>query len=178
MTYKREQIKAALAEMLLKLGGEAPVGKAGLDWAVDQTLDIVEHRNNVPPLRDRVLINVEGIDDGVEEDYDGERRRAEVVDKLADANVITSKEAAYANGGEESDFHKIVLDLDVPATLVPSSTGGHFHLYIDYDLHWDDYVELLEVLAKIELVEEGYVEASKREGYTSARLPWVRKADK
>lgn len=177
MTYKREQIKAALAEMLLKLGGEAPVGKAGLDWAVDQTLDIVEHHNNVPPLRDRVLINVEGIDDGVEDDYDGRRRVATVVDRLAEANVITSKEKSTHGQEDSDDFHKIILDLDVPATLIPSSTEGHFHLYIDYDLHWDDYVELLEALAKTGLLEEGYVEASKREGYTSARLPWVRKAE-
>ncbi len=92
-------------------------------------------------------------------------------DDLAKATVITSKTLA-------SERHKVVLDLDLPAKLIPSTTPGHFHLYVDHEIEWDVYANLLDALEKAGLVEPGYVNASKDRGYTAARLPWVRKAPK
>ncbi len=72
-------------------------------------------------------------------------------------------------------WHTIMLDLDVPATLVPSTTPGHSHLYIDVPVRWEMYQEILAVLAKAKILEKGYVGASVHRGFTSLRLPWVRK---
>lgn len=112
------------------------------------------------PMDGQVLSAVE-----LDNPYDGER----VLNVEAGAaNVITS----LITG---SDLHKPVIDLDLAAKLVPSSTPGHFHLFIDREMPWETYVELLEALVKAGLVEPGYVDASRERGYTAVRLPWVRK---
>ena len=35
--------------------------------------------------------------------------------------------------------HRPILDLDFPAALVPSTTPGHFHLYLDKPMAEEDY---------------------------------------
>lgn len=72
-------------------------------------------------------------------------------------------------------FHRPVLDLDFPAHVVPSSTPGHGHLYLDKVLKWSDYVKVLEVLGEVGILEPGYVSASIAREFTSVRLPWVKK---
>lgn len=103
-----------------------------------------------------------------EEIHNTERRDTDDVEK---ATVITSRVAGSAR-------HKVVLDLDLPAKLIPSTTPDHFHLYIDHELDWDVYVELLRALVKAGLVEPGYLGASEARGFTAARLPWVKKETK
>lgn len=71
--------------------------------------------------------------------------------------------------------HKFLIDLDMPAKVVPSSTPGHCHLFIDHAMTWDTYEKLLIALADAGLVEPGYVNASIDQGYTTVRLPHVRK---
>lgn len=88
------------------------------------------------------------------------------------ANCVSSRIAATPFGGPQ---HAIILDLDLPAYLVPSSTPGHSHLYIDKVLPEADYYELLDALAHAGVIEPGYVTASKRKGGTHLRLPWVKK---
>lgn len=75
--------------------------------------------------------------------------------------------------------HVVALDLDIPAYLVPSSTGGHSHLYIDVPggIPWEDYRPLLEQLAKCKVIEPGYADVSIKRGHSDLRLPWVSKAD-
>jgi hypothetical protein len=70
-----------------------------------------------------------------------------------------------------------VLDLDLPAQLIPSSTPGHFHLYLDVELSHSTYMDLLTALAAAGIIERGYADASRERGYTAVRLPWVRKDD-
>lgn len=72
-------------------------------------------------------------------------------------------------------MHKVVIDLDHDARLVPSSTPGHHHLFIDKPMRWDQLVRLLCVLAEVGLVEPGYVSASIERGHTSVRLPDVKR---
>lgn len=85
------------------------------------------------------------------------------------ANVMTSKLRL------KKDKHKVVLDIDLPAQLLPSSTPGHFHLLIDHEVPWDKYVNLLNALAEAGVIEEGYAGASIARGWTAVRLPWVKK---
>ncbi len=94
------------------------------------------------------------------------------------ANLLTSRVALKPD--EEYDIfaepkHKVVIDLDLPAKLVPSTTPDHFHLIIDHEIGEDQYFKLLDVMAECGLIEPGYVHASKDRGYTAVRLPWVRK---
>jgi len=74
-----------------------------------------------------------------------------------------------------SKMHAPVLDLDIPHTLVPSTTEGHSHLYLDVPMPWWKYRLLLHVLAWTGVVQKGYVGASVRRGHTDVRLPWIKK---
>lgn len=71
--------------------------------------------------------------------------------------------------------HRPVLDIDFPVKVVPSSTPGHFHLYLDKEMSWEVYEELLKALGKAGILEEGYVRASIAREHTSVRLPWIKK---
>ena len=59
--------------------------------------------------------------------------------------------------------------------LVPSSTPGHSHLYLDVAVPWYAYVDLLRVMCQAGIVEEGFYSLSKHRGLTCVRLPWVQK---
>ena len=72
---------------------------------------------------------------------------------------------------EGETLHRPVLDLDMNAALIPSATPGHFHLYIDKLIPWENYDKLLRVMADCGILEQGYVDASIERGYSSARLP-------
>jgi hypothetical protein len=86
---------------------------------------------------------------------------------LPEANVIGSKTV--------SGLHYPVLDIDVPAMLVPSSTPDHSHLYIKTLMEWRKYAMLLEVLAAVGILEDGFVGAANPRQETFARTPWIRK---
>lgn len=92
----------------------------------------------------------------------------ELTDNINEAHVITSDTRA---GG----LHRPILDLDFPAALIPSTTPGHFHLYLDKEMTWDSYERLLKSLGRAGILESGYVSASIARAYTSVRLPWVKK---
>lgn len=110
----------------------------------------------------------------------GYTRPSETAD-VEQANLITSKVAGQPEPSTDPwgdrARHKVVLDVDLPVTVIASSTPGHHHLFIDHEIDWADYVRLLEALAACGLVEQGYVNASTQRGYTSVRLPWVKKSD-
>lgn len=86
------------------------------------------------------------------------------------ANLVTSLVADRAGR-----WHAPVLDLDFPAELVPSTTEGHFHLYLDHEIPEDRYFRLLDALADCGIIERGYASASKRRGFSAVRVPWVKK---
>lgn len=90
---------------------------------------------------------------------------------ITDANISTSiREDAEGH-------HAVLLDLDVPAYLVPSSTAGHSHLYVDVRVPQDRYFRLLDSLAECGVIQPGYAAASKHRGGTALRLPWVKKPE-
>ena len=93
----------------------------------------------------------------------------EVVENLMDANVVSSDSRI------NPDVHYPVIDLDVPVYLVPSSTPGHSHLYINVGMSFEEYAQILRALTEAGVVEEGYGEASFRRGRSDVRLPWIQK---
>lgn len=103
-----------------------------------------------------------------------------------EANVVTSlrTDAASASIGTMGGFdvkviedrkHALLLDLDIPAYLVPSSTPGHSHLYVDVEIGEHDYFSLLDQLARCGVIQQGVANSARRKGGTSLRLPWKRK---
>ncbi|MFW6598142.1 hypothetical protein ACOCHS_06390 [Propionibacteriaceae bacterium Y2011] len=87
------------------------------------------------------------------------------------ANIVCSDLIAP----HKPSMHYPVIDLDIPVTLIPSSTPGHSHLYIDTAVPWDKFVDVLQALAHAGIVEQGYADASVRRGYSAVRLPWIKK---
>lgn len=99
-------------------------------------------------------------------------------DDLERAEAVSSRvrdRRDWTAAGINAALHRPLLDLDFPAAVIPSSTEGHCHLYIDKLLTWDQYERLLDVMAEIGLLEDGYVKASKARRCTFLRLPWVKK---
>ena len=96
--------------------------------------------------------------------------RRVVVDNPMHANLIGS----LCRDG----MHRPVLDIDLPCQLLPSSTPGHFHLYIDLPLDPGPYMELLQALADAGVVSRFYAEAAVHRGQTFVRPPWVKKPPK
>lgn len=91
---------------------------------------------------------------------------------LVDSNLVCSDRK------DNPDLHIPVLDLDMPAMLLKSSTYGHYHLYIDKPMSWENYEKLLDVLGEVGILEPGYVAVSKKRKRTQLRTPWTKKARK
>lgn len=76
----------------------------------------------------------------------------------------------------ETDMHSPCIDIDFEARLVPSTTPGHYHLYLDgLALHWSAYMDLLSALVDAGVIDEGYFNASEARGMTTVRPSHVRK---
>jgi len=114
-----------------------------------------------------------GNDDSQTKDDNRPGDRAFVTD-LQDANVVTSQHSTAPDGQAR---HALVLDIDHPAWLMPSTTPGHFHLYVDVPegITNEKYTTLLTALADAGVIEWGYASASIARGFTSVRLPWIQK---
>lgn len=85
------------------------------------------------------------------------------------ANLISSK--------CESGKHAPVIDIDFPIAVYPSSQLGHYHLYIDKEITWTQYVRILKALSSAGIIETGYLKASLEKGYTAVRPVGVVKPD-
>jgi hypothetical protein len=100
---------------------------------------------------------------------------------IAVANVVSSelRPADPLLSDPLDARHVVAIDLDVPAYLVPSSTEGHNHLYIDvpHGIPHYRYMALLSALADCGVIEKGYAAVSIKRGHSDLRLPWVQKGD-
>lgn len=110
-------------------------------------------------------------DDGHEEPYDGGELVS--IDRrptggLEGANLVSS--LCY------DDYHRPALDIDVPCHYVPSSTGGHGHLYFPtVAMDWPMYRMLLDVLAYVGIIDPNYRDASVMREQSLLRPPGVTK---
>lgn len=99
----------------------------------------------------------------------GNKARQQEVTSLDDADIVSSQFK------DDPDKHMVVLDIDIPAVLIPSSTPGHSHLYIQSSMDWETYQRLLVALSDAGVIQPGYAGASITRGFTAVRLPWVSK---
>ncbi len=109
-----------------------------------------------------------GPNDPAEDDYSSEHVEVEDIES---ADIVLSHEPS-------TNLHRPILDIDFPVSVIPSSTPGHHHLYIDKPMPWLQYKVLLRALEEAEIIEPGYANVSIARGYTSVRLPWVKKRNK
>ena len=93
-----------------------------------------------------------------------------VVEDPLEANLIGS---LCKNGR-----HLPVIDVDLPCRLVPSTTPGHFHLYIEREMEHEPYMAMLKALAEAGIVNRFYAEVARLRGQTFVRPPWVKKPPK
>lgn len=105
--------------------------------------------------------------------YSQEQR--EPVKDVGEANIATSIREDVGDPHAQP-VHALLLDLDVPAWLVPSSTPGHSHLYVDVSIPQHAYFRLLDSLANCGVIQPGYAASSKARGGTALRLPWIKKS--
>lgn len=97
----------------------------------------------------------------------GEKETVVPTEMLSEANLVSSL--------LPNKMHAPVIDLDGPHNLVPSSTPGHGHLYLDTPMTWRRYKTLLRALWKAGVIEEGFYRNSVRRGFSSVRPPGVYK---
>lgn len=102
--------------------------------------------------------------------YGPEDTEVEEASSYEEANLISS---SIGNEG-----HMPVLDLDFETHLEPSSTPGHYHLYLNRYLSWSQYVTLLGAMEYAGLLDHGFVELSVKRGATYVRKPGVKKEKK
>jgi hypothetical protein len=94
------------------------------------------------------------------------------VSSYEEANLVSS---SLSDRLSFKSDHMPVLDIDFEAHLEPSSTPGHYHLYLNRRLTWENYQKLLDVMQEIGLLEQGFVKLSKERGATFARKPGHKK---
>ena len=70
-----------------------------------------------------------------------------------------------------SKLHAPVIDIDVPVRLIPSTTPGHTHLYIDVPMSRVRMMVLLWALKVAGVLEMGSFWWSLRRGATFVRVP-------
>ncbi len=73
-------------------------------------------------------------------------------------------------------WHAPTLDIDFPALLLPSSSEGKHHLYIDYPMLWKDYVKMLKMLGDVGLCQKKWVQGALVEQGSLLRAPGVYKS--
>lgn len=92
---------------------------------------------------------------------------------IADANLVSSR-AVVRNG---KAYHYPLLDIDFPVERIPSSHEGHYHLYFNKLLTWEDYHKVLTVLAEVGIIQQGVLKAAEISEETCLRLPWIKKPE-
>lgn len=95
--------------------------------------------------------------------YSTYNRETVTIAKREDADVVSSQ---TVNGN-----HAPAIDIDMGCRVVPSGTPGHFHLFIDKEMPWKQYLKLLKAMVKAGIVEERFYKMSKKQGATRLRLP-------
>ena len=90
------------------------------------------------------------------------------------ANLIYSKWQHDARPDAEAD-HMPMFDIDLEMRVVPSSTPGKGHLYINKPMPWAKVEALLAALVEAGIVHRNYLKHSQARGYTCLRPAFISK---
>jgi hypothetical protein len=75
----------------------------------------------------------------------------------------------------EDGMHRPVIDIDLPCRLVPSSTPGHFHLYLELPMSEERFLALMAALGTAGVVSSFYSKAVQARRQAFVRCEWVKK---
>ena len=91
---------------------------------------------------------------------------------VSDVATSITKDSTYGQ-----PRHMVLLDIDYEAQLIPSSTPGHYHLYLDVPggIEHEKYMRLLRALSDAKVIEPGFAQSAISRGFSSLRLPWKSK---
>lgn len=89
--------------------------------------------------------------------------------------VLNPDEALLVGSMCEDGKHAPVLDIDFPAKLIPSTTEGHFHLYLDKKMSWWKYRIMLYVLYRVGIIEKGFYRVAMNNKQTFVLRPGIDK---
>lgn len=81
----------------------------------------------------------------------------------------TPDEANLVSSLTASGKHMPAIDIDLPVRVAPSSTEGHFHLFIDKEIEAEHYWQILRALYEAGIVERGFYELSVTRGASFLR---------
>lgn len=87
-------------------------------------------------------------------------------------------EAQLVSSLREDGSHALLLDLDMPAYLIPSSTPGKSHLYVDVRMDYDKMIAVMEALEAAGVIQGAWVHLTKEREQAALRTPWTRKKGK
>jgi hypothetical protein len=83
--------------------------------------------------------------------------------KSQDGPMVSSKTNSQRSGFSGNPaIHYPMFDIDAPAALVPSSTEGHFHLYLSTPTTWRRYKKAMKAMAKAGMIDYEWWELAKR----------------
>ncbi len=89
----------------------------------------------------------------------------------------TKEEANLISSETDAGCHLPVLDIDYSAELIPSTTPGHFHLYLNKPVSWEKYENVLKALSEAGLIEEGFYRNSVKRQATYVRPVGIKKTN-
>jgi hypothetical protein len=64
-----------------------------------------------------------------------------------------------------------ILEVEFPIQLIPSTTPGHYHLYLDRKISWEQYILVLESAHEAGIINKGFYEMSIKNGQSMVLLP-------
>lgn len=101
-----------------------------------------------------------------------------VTENLIELSGSDCKDANLVASLRDDGTHAPAFDLDRRAFLIPTTTSGNHHMYIDEVLSWRQYRALLRGFYKSGLLDPSVYWRSLYRGSTHVRPPWVRKTEK
>lgn len=101
-----------------------------------------------------------------------------VAEDLVELSSSDRKDANLVASLRDDGTHAPAFDLDRRAVLIPTTTPGNHHMYIDEVLSWRQYRALLRGFYKSGLLDPSVYWRSLYRGSTYVRPPWVRKTEK
>jgi hypothetical protein len=100
-------------------------------------------------------------------DYEGAEDRQAIINQ--ERRAATKEDANLISSLTDDGYHMPAIDLDLPCELKPSTTEGHYHLFIDHKLSAENYWKLLSCLVDVGIVERGFYELSEARGASFLR---------
>jgi hypothetical protein len=88
---------------------------------------------------------------------------------------VTIDEANLVSSEVRPGVHMPVIDCDYGIQAIASTTLGHYHLYIDRELTWEQYRALLHGFKAAGLIEEAWYHTALKDKRSYVRLPHIKK---